>query len=187
MAESIIVRNSEDLKGIFFYSDVEYQFIAETGHGNVSQLSHYLEAKDYWCSSDEKPQVTIKFKYPVLITNYSIIKRRANTFPTAFILYGKQNGRFVEIDKRSNQKFNGDTTNANNNLSVTYQPSSSILTKEVLLKQTENSDGHKYLLLRALEFYGVVCKNCKLARNLTCKSKRSLIKNYIFLICSVSS
>ena len=179
--QSIIVRNSENLKGIFFYSDVEYRIKAETGYGNLSQLSHYLEANDYWFSSAAKPQVSIKFNSPVLITNYSIIKQKEHSYPSAFILYGKQNGRFVEIDKRENQKFDGDTTLANKNLSVTYQPSSSILTKEVLLKQTENSLDKKYILLVGLEFYGIVCKNCKMINKLTCNSRRSIVKNYMLL------
>ena len=163
--ESIIIRNQENLKGIFYYSDVEYQIIAETGSGNISQLSHYEEAKTYWYSSSNKPQVLIKFASFVLITNYSIIKKSGNTFPASFVLYGKQNGRFVVIDKQEDQLFDGDITHTKYNLSVTYQTSKSILTKEVLLKQTKNSDTKKeYLLLRGLEFYGIVCNNCIMLR-----------------------
>ena len=139
MSEFIIARNKENLKGIFYYSDINYKFIAETGAGNISQLSRFGDATTYWTSSTNKPQVLIKFSCPVLITNYSIIKNCKTSYPVSFILYGKRNGRFVEIDKREDQKFDGDTTHAYKNITLTYQTKSSILTREVLLKNIENS------------------------------------------------
>ena len=171
MTEPIIVRNSENHKGIFYHSDVEYKIIGETDEGNISQLSHYEEAKTYWSSTNEKPQVLIKFSHQILITNYSIFKNYGNSYPYTFILYGKQNGKFVELDKRENQSFDGDEALTKNNCTVTYQTKTPFLTSQVLLKQIRSSSGVRYMLLRALEFYGVVCKNCRTFGKVTCAIK----------------
>lgn len=185
MPDNIIIRNSEELKGVFYYDDVKYKIIAVTGHGNITQLSHYQEAIDYWHTASGKQQVLIKFEHPILITNYSIIKCQHHSYPESFILYGKQNGRFVELDKRENQKYNGDDIQAINNLTVTYQTNFAMLTKEVLLKQTKSSCDAEYLLLRGLEFYGVVCKNCRMMMRLTCMSKSRNIVKLTYLIINL--
>ena len=179
MSELVIVRNKENLKGIFYYSDVDYQFFAETNLGNISQLAHYEESSTYWETVPGNSKILIKFSSPILVTNYSIIKSYGHTYPASFILYGKQNGRFIEIDKQENQKYNGDDIQANNNLSVTYRTKSSILTKEILLKQTLSSKAPSstHLLLRGLEFYGIVCKNCRMISKITCKFKNEFIRS----------
>lgn len=184
----LVVANQEIYNGIFKKNAVDYKVIVETYIGNETQLSHVDEATDYWISSNTMPQVRVKFATPVLLTNYTIFKEFDHSYPLSFALYGKQNNRYIELDSRYNQSFDGDTIHSIRNTSVTYTLNHSILLKDVILKQFDSSEGYKYMLLRGLEFYGVVCQSCKLLSYASCRQKRKTVfQTHLFLIISLIS
>ena len=177
-----VIESNEENRGIFYHKSVEYELIAETGYGNLSQISNYEEAKTYWFSSNDSPQVKIRFSKPVLITGYTIFRNPASSYATSFILLGKLGQKYRELDSHKGLDLGSGTNACRINCTQMYQTKYQFATKEVILRQFESSMSKKYLLLRALEFYGIICDNYRMLHITKINCKKNTLNNNIILV-----
>ena len=183
MSNYTLISTNSDNHGIFYKKAVNYQIFVEFGSKefNASQLTHAEEKSSYWRSSATKPQIHVKFSHPVLITDYTLFKNEYNSCPKIFALYGKLNGRYRELDKREDTTSFNDKGQCTKEINVTYQTKKSFLTKNIILKQYKSTMNVDYLLLRAIELYGFVCKSCEMI-HVTCSLKKNRLVFSIFII-----
>ena len=133
----------------------------------VTNLDKYYKQHLCYQSSSEDPSFIVTFDSPFLLSGYSIsnhISGGGNSFPRDWSLFGS-NSQNLEtlklIDQKKDQLFCENAavcetmhinTYSTMNVYKNYKPY-----RTFFFNQTRNSCDEPYLLMRAIDFYGVLC------------------------------
>ena len=160
------------LLSYFYYKNLTNFYEIDAGTGTDGKEPSILFKRDkdecdFWYGTSSRPNLTIKLKHRLLLTNYEIenagCSTKARTFPKAFNLFGSNNGKdWTLIDNQTNQNFCGEIVCATRNISE-YSIKNHVPFRFFRMQSTNNSGGQSYLILRSIEMYGFLMSNSLLS------------------------
>ena len=171
----------------------------QSGHVVTNLDKYYSQTGLCYQSSSEDPSFIVTFDAPFLISGYSLSNKVGsgnNSFPRDWILYGSNSQDFSQethlniLDKQENQLFcenqNVCSTMHTNIYSTVNVYKRYIPYRTYFFKQTKSSVNRDYLLLRAIDFYGVLCPeegNCDFPVITFKSNSHILIPKAFFIVC----
>ena len=131
-------------------------------------LDQYFDNKEntaFW-STDDKPEITVKFDSPFILSGYAIInsvQQETNSAPEAWVVYGvDSDGIRHPLDTQTDQKFCESDSRpyvCSKMIVKGYEinkPEKYIF-NEYVFHQTMNSCEFSYLFFKAIDFFGTLC------------------------------
>ena len=163
-------KEGNSLHGIFnFYNYVlqqqEFEIYATT-HTPSPAAPSFITFRNnssllYWCSESGNPNITFHFKYPILITAYSIENARNNgnehTYPQKIALYGSNdNITWDVIDSPAEELSFCETSACPSTTVLSFSVAYPNYYSFIRLTSLKNSQNYDYLILSSLEFFGEI-------------------------------
>lgn len=128
-------------------------------------------------------KLKINFKTPFVLTDYSFANsgtpQQSHSHPRSWNIHGTSvNGNTVLIDQRTNYTACNDSIECHNSVVKTFHAKHPRKVNDITITQTTSSSSSTYIVLRAIEIFGMFCNNSHacyaLLRPTICRERESI-------------